>query len=171
MCPVYMRNLQKQIAFDTNLYKRKMNLLLKKVHLEKSTINVSIVSDRSMSKWNQIYFQKKGPTDVISLPNEFFQFNNKRMSQKDSFMGEILICPSQNQRYALKENMDSKTRLDVILVHSFAHLLGYEHDSDSDFRVMRRKENQLMKEINLFNSSPLCKEIELKFIQKTLKGK
>ncbi len=38
-------------------------------------------------------------------------------------------------------------RMRILLIHGICHLLGYDHIKDEDYKVMKRKENAILKEL------------------------
>ena len=38
-------------------------------------------------------------------------------------------------------------RMQILLVHGICHLLGYDHERDEDYKVMKRKEDFLLKKL------------------------
>ena len=52
---------------------------------------------------------------------------------EDKNLGDIIIC------------LDCATLgVDILLAHGIAHLLGYDHKTDKAYKVMQKKEQQLL---------------------------
>jgi probable rRNA maturation factor len=64
-------------------------------------------------------------------------------------LGVILFAPNYIYEQCKSEGTDFGEKLEVLLVHSICHLLGYDHINDADYRVMRRKESQLLKHLRI----------------------
>jgi len=37
--------------------------------------------------------------------------------------------------------------LTVLLIHGLLHLTGYDHEKDKDYKIMREKESEILKEL------------------------
>lgn len=89
--------------------------------------SVACVKDAEMTELNRTFRNKNKPTDVLSFP--FGQFNE---------LGDIKIDTDfLNRRYPAGKREDAAVRM---AVHGLAHLLGFTHDGDDDYRQMRRME-------------------------------
>ena len=75
-------------------------------------------------------------TDVLSFPNIENKFKRK-------YLGDIAIS---------YEIIDKRSKLstfneefDKIWIHGYLHLLGYDHKKINDFKIMYKKESNLLK--------------------------
>jgi probable rRNA maturation factor len=70
-------------------------------------------------------------------------------------IGEIFISVPYVQRWCTANNSAVDTRLTELICHGICHCLGYDHETDSDFRVMRRKELSLLRKLALLQDGPV----------------
>lgn len=80
-------------------------------------------------------------TDVLSFPA------GEGFSSAPGVLGDIVISLPTVFRQAMDRGITFYEELDFILIHGILHLLGYVHDTDSEARRMRRKENGIFKKI------------------------
>ena len=101
-------------------------------------VQVEYVSLQKMARLNGQYRGKNKPTDVLSFPSPepFFSAG---------FLGELVICEPVMKRQAKEQGHSLKHENEVLLVHGFLHLLGFDHEkSPSQARVMAGWEKKLL---------------------------
>jgi probable rRNA maturation factor len=146
--------------------RRPLELFLRRVEnelsLDDSDITVCLVSDAEITRMNEAFRKKKGPTDVLSFPAEkkrrHAASGTKRIhaegghkSQKkprvgttNPYLGVIAIAPETARRYAKKNGRSLNNELRVLILHGVLHLLGYDHETDHgemnriEYRIRRR---------------------------------
>ncbi len=96
------------------------------------TLSVAFLSTKEMTKLNEHYRKKKGPTDVLSF-------------EADSpLLGEILICPRVVENNARKAGLSFEEELRKVLIHGILHLFGYDHRNDTEKKEMKRLEKKYL---------------------------
>jgi probable rRNA maturation factor len=114
----------------------------KGLHLAGSDVTVCLVSDAEMTRLNEAFRKKKGPTDVLSFPAD--KKRRKRIHTEtpekhrrksvpgttESYLGDIAIAPETARRYAKKNGRSLGDELRVLMLHGVLHLLGYDHEAD-----------------------------------------
>ena len=140
------------------------------------SFNLSIVSNYKIRKINREFRNIDKITDVLSFPNidfkivsnfaEFIVKNkkltNKVISYKDYFdisivdintntifLGDVLICYNKILSQAKKYNHSPKREYSFLLLHSLLHLLGYDHLHDDEERKMFKKQDEILKKLNI----------------------
>ena len=70
-------------------------------------------------------------------------------------IGEIFISVPYVQRWCSENNTALDTRLTELFCHGICHCLGYDHETESDYKVMRRQELLLLNKLAaLSNDQP-----------------
>jgi probable rRNA maturation factor len=120
--------------------------------LEEAGLTVCLVSDAEISRMNETYRKKKGPTDVLSFPmmarRRPARLRRGSRTVKDGeYLGDIAISPATAQRYAKKNGRKLSSELQVLILHGVLHLLGYDHETDRG--KMDRIEQKLRKRLGL----------------------
>ena len=95
------------------------------------------------------------PTDVLSFPmlNEIKPFTGKNYPAdydpelKAVVLGSIMICREIAVMQAEEYGHSVEREESYLLVHGLLHLLGYDHESETDKKVMRDLEEQVLNKI------------------------
>lgn len=84
-------------------------------------------------------------TDVLTFP----AWEGEDPLSADGYLGDIMICYERAKEQA-KEYGHSLTReLSFLAVHGVLHLLGYDHMTEADERVMREKQTAILESIGV----------------------
>jgi probable rRNA maturation factor len=90
-------------------------------------INIAIKSDRALRKLNKQYREIDSSTDVLSFPaDEIDPETNLRL------LGDVIIAFPVVRQQAEDANVPVEQELQLLVVHGLLHLLGYDHEIDSD---------------------------------------
>ncbi|MGN0818654.1 MAG: rRNA maturation RNase YbeY [Candidatus Coproplasma sp.] len=97
-------------------------------------------------------------TDVLSFPTLDGIFG-KEISAKDFpydideqdnlFIGSIVICTEVAREQAEEYGHSYERELFYLATHGVCHLLGYDHMTEDDKKIMREKEERVLKKLNL----------------------
>ena len=120
--------------------------------LEEAGLTVRLVSDAEISRMNETFRKKKGPTDVLSFPmvarrRPVRLRRGSRTVRAGEYLGDIAISPATAQRYAKKNGRKLSNELEVLILHGVLHLLGYDHETDRG--EMDRLERRLRQRFGL----------------------
>ena len=113
-------------------------------------LSVSLVTEREMADLHERYLGEPGPTDVLSFPLEGAGDEPRPTSDAGDeprptsdagdepqptsdagdlrLIGDVVICPED----AATNNADLEAELRLLLVHGILHLLGYDHEEESE---------------------------------------
>ncbi len=96
-------------------------------------------------------FEKSEITDIIkySKNNENLPINLKLYTEDEWSFGEIYVNLEKVEEQSIEYNHSITRELAYILVHGFYHLLGEDHIKDEDKTVMRKKEEELLKNLGI----------------------
>jgi len=115
--------------------------------LGRSEVTVCLVSDAEMARLNATFRKKKGPTDVLSFPQEKQWRVASGEWREQKYLGDIAISPATARRYAKKHARTLASELRVLVLHGVLHLLGYDHETDRG--EMDRLEQKLRKRLGI----------------------
>ena len=110
-------------------------------------ISVTIVNNDYIHEINRQYRHKDTPTDVIS-----FAFLDDNPSQREALLhsgkmvvlGEIYISSDKAKEQAISYGHSLERELKFLFVHGLLHLLGYDHMSEEDEKVMFRLQDEIL---------------------------
>lgn len=91
--------------------------------MPQAEVVVSFVGTRAMQNLNRKYRHQDKPTDVLS-----FTMKEKWPDGK-YYLGDIIICPQVARRQAKSHNHSLSRELEILAIHGFLHLLGFEHSA------------------------------------------
>ena len=129
-----------------------LRLVKNELGLEEADLTVRLVSDAEISRMNETFRKKKGPTDVLSFPmvarrRPVRLRRGSRTVRAGEYLGDIAISPATAKRYAKKNGRKLSSELQVLILHGVLHLLGYDHEIDRG--KMDRIEQKLRKRLGL----------------------
>lgn len=110
-------------------------------------VSVSFVDNEEIRELNREYRDVDSPTDVLSFPME-----------EDSFglftplLGDIVISLERALEQSKEYGHSFEREIAYLTAHSMFHLLGYDHMTDEDKKVMREKEKSVMKTLKIFKN-------------------
>lgn len=109
---------------------RVLSVCLKKYKLNQATeISVLIVGNNTIRNLNKQYRKKDYVTDVLSFPQVS---NNNLLEELNGYnlLGDIVICWPKLVLQAQSARHNVKKELQLLLEHSFKHLIGIHHKGD-----------------------------------------
>ena len=114
---------------------------------ERLSLSVSFVSAEEIRDLNREYRDKDAVTDVLSFP----QFDPYEYMQDwdEVSLGDVVICEERAKQQAEEYGHSYERELIYLFVHSCFHLLGYDHETEEEKKVMREKEEKVMTQLDL----------------------
>jgi probable rRNA maturation factor len=97
-----------------------------------------VVGDEEMASLNKQYRGKDGPTNVLSFPAEL------PADIPLALLGDIVLCSPLIEREALEQGKTLDAHWAHLLVHGTLHLLGYDHEVESDAELMECREIEIL---------------------------
>jgi len=147
---IIIRNLQRKVKIDKEHIQRCLEIVLKKLKLEKTEIGILFVNDFRSKELNRAYRGKDSPTDVISFPM-FHSIKEIKKTVKDSPyeedlpIGDVVINLHQAERQAIEYDVELHEEVLRLIVHGVLHLCGYDHEvSKKQEKRMFTKQKELL---------------------------
>jgi probable rRNA maturation factor len=115
------------------------------------TVELAVVltSDTAIKRLNALYRGKNKPTDVLSFPA--WLGSEPAGDAREAVLGDVVVARATSARDAKAENKPLKEHLMHLVVHGVLHLLGYDHERDTDARAMERLEISILKDLGIAN--------------------
>ncbi len=122
-------------------------------NLKKSSeIYIGFINIKTIHDLNLTYRHKDRPTNVLSFPFELppglSQLDPLDQLNQPNQLGDILICPEVILKESQEQNKLFQDHLAHMVIHGTLHLLGYDHENDSEAEIMEALE---IKFLNYFN--------------------
>ncbi len=102
-------------------------------------VTLRIVGARESARLNRIYRGKRGATNVLSFP-----LQDQHAAR---YLGDVVICAPVAQREARAQQKTPHAHFAHLTAHGVLHLMGYEHETGQQARVMERREKTLLKRL------------------------
>lgn len=122
------------------------NIVFKNLNVINPIYNIVVVSEERIKEINNLYRNKDSVTDVISFA---FEEKDNDIYKDVRFIGEIYICAKRAKEQSIEYGHSFKREICYLCVHGLLHLLGYDHMNEEDKKVMREKEEEVLKEYDL----------------------
>lgn len=145
---IYFENRQDYLEIDEMIIKD-LELVIKTCLEEEgldldTEVSVSFVSDDEIKELNREYRGVDKETDVLSFPIED-DFDVGIM-----LLGDVIISTQRAIEQAKDYGHTIKRELSYLTAHSMLHLMGYDHINNEDKIIMRNKEKEIMKKLEIF---------------------
>ena len=140
---------------ETKEYDKIVGQVIKKCFEEENLLNKNLYVNIVLTTAEQIKNINKEhrgidkETDVLSFPmfevNEIENIN----PETEDFLGDVVISLEQIKKQAKEYGHTLERELAYMLVHSFYHLMGYDHMKEEDKKIMRAKEDIILEKLNI----------------------
>ena len=110
-------------------------------------ISVLLTSDRKMQEINAKWRGIDKPTTILSFPAPA----GEKSEDGATYLGDLVIAYGVVRAEAERQMKTFATHFCHLVVHGILHLLGHEHDSDDDARVMEALEVKALRALGIAN--------------------
>ena len=111
--------------------KRCMNLL----QMQMGEIHISLMSDEGLLEINKKHLNHDDYTDVITFD----------YSTQNTIHCDIAISTDRVLENAHNEGVSIENEFARVMIHGILHCIGFNDKTEDDKRIMRSKENELLK--------------------------
>lgn len=118
-------------------------------------ISLTFVGNEEIHALNKEYRQKDMPTDVLSFPmvplvdGELQLNESKNYQTGDIMLGDIIISLDRAEEQAEDFGHSFKREVCFLVAHSMLHLLGYDHMTEEEEKVMIEKQKIIMDKVGI----------------------
>jgi probable rRNA maturation factor len=101
---------------------------------------VALASDAFIRGFNSTYRGKDRPTNVLSFP-----FQAPLGADKEGrYLGDLVLASETIQREAEERSIPPGHHVQHLVVHGLLHLLGHDHETDTEAEIMERLEAEIL---------------------------
>ena len=115
---------------------------------EKMIVSVILTNSENIREYNREYRNIDKATDVLSFPmfekTEIDEMIKNKSFEHIDVLGDMIISIEQVKEQAEEYGHSFERELSYMVVHSFYHLMGYDHIKDEDKVLMRPKEEYVL---------------------------
>ncbi|PKM66649.1 MAG: rRNA maturation RNase YbeY [Firmicutes bacterium HGW-Firmicutes-2] len=122
-------------------------------------LSVTIMSSDEIQEINQDQRGIDQPTDVLSFPmvtimigedfNQSIQHEPKNPETGEVYMGDIVISWDKILEQSILYGHSKERELSFLVVHSMLHLMGYDHETETDEIIMFQKQKEILEDMGM----------------------
>jgi probable rRNA maturation factor len=110
-------------------------------------MTIRIVDEKEMTMLNSTYRHQNKTTNVLSFP-----FDEDVDVELDiPLLGDIVICAAVVEREAFAQHTSLQAHWAHMVVHGTLHLLGFDHEIESDAVIMEAHEITILESLGFTN--------------------
>jgi probable rRNA maturation factor len=114
--------------------------MLDHLGLAKFELSVLLCDDVFIEKLNREHRKKNKPTDVLAFP----LYDRDPDRNLPGALGDIVISLDTAFRQAKERRQSLLREVTFLLAHGLLHLIGYDHQTKKEERVMNAKSDELL---------------------------
>ena len=143
----YLRKIK---IFDLMLIKinKYINSFFKK---KKLSFSILLTNDAEIKDINFKYRNLNKPTNVLSFKSMIYNNNYFKNSEHDFYLGEIIISMERVLSESRVNKILFKDHFIHIFLHGMLHILGYDHEVQSERKKMENIEISILKSLGIKN--------------------
>ena len=112
-------------------------------------ISITIVDEEEIKDINREHRNIDKVTDVLSFPVVNLLDGRSEKNAGDYYedkliLGDVVLCAKRAKEQSIDFGHSYERELGYLTCHSILHLIGYDHETDSEREVMRQKEEAVM---------------------------
>ncbi len=112
---------------------------------EGAEIGVVFTNDARIEELATIWRKKDAPTNVLS----FAANDDMPKHQWSPLLGDIVLAQETIAREAVEQNKTFNDHLSHLIIHGFLHLLGHDHENDTDAETMETLETRVLTKLGI----------------------
>ena len=118
---VVILNKLKKNPVQTGRIKNLLQKLCQYYQKTGAEVVLTLVGPKTIHSLNKKYRHRDKPTDVLSFGL------NEMAADGRFYLGDIIICPQVAKKQAQKQGHTLQQEVEILTIHGFLHLLGFEH--------------------------------------------
>jgi probable rRNA maturation factor len=122
-------------------------------------MSVLFVDSETIAALNEKFLGRKGPTDVLAFPIDEDDapigrapdnggsgpgWEPPEPNSLPSLIGDVVICPEVASKNATGRTGSYDDEVALLLVHGILHLLGMDHENETEAEEMEAREQELL---------------------------
>jgi probable rRNA maturation factor len=131
--------LHNQTKEDIKEIKDILQRIFKPIKQEKN-MQIIFLEQEAIHNMNMTYRKIDRPTDVLSFINDDLE---------DDSLGDIFVSIEQARLQASDYGHSFEREIGFLAVHGYLHLLGYDHHTDEEEKLMIKEQERILKNANL----------------------
>jgi probable rRNA maturation factor len=145
---VIVKTRLKKYTLNSAFFKNFIQKMLHELKYDDFDITILFTTNKTIRELNKTFRKKDKATDILSFPRHPDLKAGARIKvhyEDEKELGDIIIAVEYTAEEAKKYGVTLEKRIELLLAHGIAHLLGHDHIKDNEYRVMRRLEERLLR--------------------------
>jgi len=131
--PVYVSSQGvRRRPFANRVIAERAERMLRALQMEEAELSVLLCDDGTIHALNRDYRHKDRPTDVLA----FAMREGEGGALHPDILGDVVISVDTARRQAQERGVTIVAEATFLLAHGLLHLLGYDHQTEAENRVM-----------------------------------
>ena len=118
---------------------RRAAAMLRALQMEKAELSLVLTNDEEIHFLNKTYRRKDRPTDVLA----FALREGEGRELAGALLGDVIVSIPTARKLASARACAPIDEVTMLVAHGLLHLLGYDHRTAAEDRVMRRETDRL----------------------------
>ena len=147
-----------EMKVEDDLFDLLRNVLEKAAEMEEmeGEVVVTLVDNDRIQELNRDYRGIDRPTDVLSFamnesgeeePDIFFEEEDE---ETPNMLGDIVISVPRAVEQAAEYGHSFNREMGFLAVHGFLHLIGYDHQNETEEKEMFSRQEEILSQVQLF---------------------
>ena len=148
---ITIKNRTRTITIDPAWLEAQAQKVLDILDYSDFDLGIMLTTNDTIRTFNKQYRGKDTPTDILSFSFHSTLKAGKRIkvsSDDEKNLGDLIISLQYIYKDPKKMGFTFTKRMQILLVHGICHLLGYDHEKDSEYKVMQAKEQEILKQLH-----------------------
>ncbi|OQA36449.1 MAG: Endoribonuclease YbeY [Candidatus Dependentiae bacterium ADurb.Bin331] len=144
---VTIKNSQRKIKYNPAHLKKDAQSILHFLNYGDFDLGIWLTTNKTIHRYNKEYREKDKPTDILSFAYHPDLKPGKRIivhEDEDKNLGDLIISLEYVNQVADELGVSLDERMRVLLVHGICHLRGYDHETDSEYKIMHKEEKRIL---------------------------
>lgn len=112
-------------------------------------VNVLLSNNDTVQVLNKTYRDKDKPTNVLSFPQ--LDMEVPHPEDMPLHLGDIILALQVVKDESAAQNKNFEAHLSHLVTHGFLHLLGYDHETDEEAKIMENVEIKILDKLGYEN--------------------
>jgi len=167
---VFVSNEQNDVPIDEHRWQRLATDVLTAEGVRgQAEMALLFVSRTSIAEMNRVHMGSDKPTDVLAFPIDMIdnsrsagptaRSSSPLVSRTDAgelplLVGDVVVCPSVAEEQAHSHAGTLDDEIALLVTHGVLHVLGFDHDNESNATKMRDREKALLERFHWRGAAP-----------------
>jgi len=112
-------------------------------------LSVALTDDREIHELNRVFRRRNQPTDVLAFAMREGEAHGPPDGRHPEMLGDVVVSIDTARRQAARRRRSVESEIRLLLAHGLLHLVGYDHRTDEEERLMKAKTRELCRAAGL----------------------